>query len=90
MLCLQVLAEEELHPQIRGKTIIRDSEDMARFYKDNIGRDILDAYRKALDYITKRLEDFCASREADYQLISTHDELKDILLGALAKKGVIQ
>ena len=90
VLCLQVLAEEELHPQIRGKTIIRDSEDMARFYKDNIGRDILDAYRKALDYITKRLEDFCASREADYQLISTHDELKDILLGALAKKGVIQ
>ena len=90
VLCLQVLAEEELHPQIRGKTIIRDSEDMGRFYKDNIGRDILDAYRKALDYITKRIEDYCISREADYQLISTKDELKDILLGALAKKGVIK
>ena len=90
VLCLQVLAEEELHPQIRGKTIIRDSEDAERFYKDNIGRDILDAYRKALNFITKRLEDYCISREADYQLISTKDALKDILLGALTKKGVIK
>ena len=90
VLCIQVLAEEELHPQIRGKTIIRDSEDMGRFYKDNIGRDILDAYRKAVDYITTRLEDFCLSREADYQLVSTKDELKEVLLNALAKKGVIQ
>ena len=90
MLCLQVLSEEELHPQIRGKSIIRDSEDMGRFYKDNIGRDMLEAYRKALKHVTKRLEDFCISREADYQLVSTKDELKDILLGQLMKKGVIK
>ena len=90
VLCLQVLSEEELHPQIRGKSIIRDSEDMGRFYKDNIGRDMLEAYRKALKHVTKRLEDFCISREADYQLVSTKDELKDILLGQLMKKGVIK
>lgn len=90
VLCLQVLSEEELHPQIRGKSIIRDSEDMGRFYKDNIGRDMLEAYRKALNHVTKRLEDFCISREADYQLVSTKDELKDILLGQLMKKGVIK
>lgn len=90
VLCLQVLGDEELHPQIRGKTIIRDSEDAGRFYKDNIARDILEAYRKALHFITKRLEDFCISREADYQLVSTKDELKDILLNALTKKGVIK
>ena len=90
VLCLQVLSEEELHPQNRGKSIIRDSEDMGRFYKDNIGRDMLEAYRKALKHVTKRLEDFCISREADYQLVSTKDELKDILLGQLMKKGVIK
>lgn len=90
VLCLQILSEEEMHPQIRGKTIIRDSEDMERFYKDNIGRDILEAYRKAVNYITQRLEDHCISREADYQLISTKDELKDVLLGVLTKKGVIK
>ncbi|MBP5091808.1 MAG: DUF58 domain-containing protein [Bacilli bacterium] len=90
VLCLQVLSDEELHPQIRGKTIIRDSEDMGRFYKDNIGRDMLEAYKKALKHVTKRLEDYCISREADYQLISTKDDLKDILLGALTKKGVIK
>ena len=90
VLCLQVLSEEELHPQIRGKSIIRDSEDMGRFYKDNIGRDMLEAYRKALKHVTKRLEDFCISREADYQLVSTKDELKDILLGQLMKRGVIK
>ena len=90
VLCLQILSEEELHPQIRGKSIIRDSEDMGRFYKDNIGRDMLEAYRKALNHVTKRLEDFCVSREADYQLVSTKDELKDILLGQLMKKGVIK
>ena len=90
VLCLQVLADEEIHPQVRGKTIIRDSEDVSRYYKDNIGRDILDAYRKAVEFIQKRIEDYCLSREADYQMISTKDELKDVLIGALMKKGVIK
>ena len=57
---------------------------------DDGGRIDQDAYRKALAYINKRIEDHCISREADYQLVSTKDELKDILLNSLAKKGVIK
>ncbi|MBO7121639.1 MAG: DUF58 domain-containing protein [Bacilli bacterium] len=90
VLCLQVLSPQEIKPEIRGKTIIRDSEDAMRFYKDNIGREILNAYKKAVEYITSRIENFCTSREADYQLVTTDQSVKEVLLKTLADKGVIK
>ena len=90
VLCLQVLSPQEMHPEVRGKTIIRDSEDSMRFYKDNIGREILNAYKKAVEYITSRIDNFCTSREADYQLVTTDQSVKEVLLKTLADKGVIK
>lgn len=90
VLCLQVLSPQEIKPEIRGKTIIRDSEDAMRFYKDNIGREILNAYKKAVEYITSRIDNFCTSREADYQLVTTDQSVKEVLLKTLADKGVIK
>ena len=90
VLCLQILSPQEIKPEIRGKTIIRDSEDSMRFYKDNIGREILNAYKKAVEYITSRIDNFCTSREADYQLVTTDQSVKEVLLKTLADKGVIK
>ncbi|MCF0113205.1 MAG: DUF58 domain-containing protein [Bacilli bacterium] len=89
VLCLQILSPEELNPTIRGKNIIRDSEDDGRFYKDNIGREILAAYKQAVKYVTSRVENYCLAREADYLLVNTADSLKDVLLSTLVNKGVI-
>ncbi|MCQ2799413.1 MAG: DUF58 domain-containing protein [Bacilli bacterium] len=89
VLCLQVLSPQEMKPELRGKTIIRDSEDPMRFYKDVIGREILAAYKKAVEFVTGRISNFCASREADYQLVSTDKSVKEIILKTLVDKGVI-
>jgi len=89
VLCVQILGEEEIHPNFRGKTIIHDSEDDNRFYKNNITRDVLNAYQKALDFITKRIESFCASREADYIQISSEDSMRDIFLKKMVERGII-
>lgn len=89
VLCLQVLSEEELHPAFRGKTVIHDSEDLNRTYKDTINRDLLKAYQQALDQVTHRISDYCQARDADYLLVSTADSMKDIFLGKLAQRGVI-
>lgn len=89
VLCLQILSPQEMKPQVRGKTIIRDSEDGMRFYKDNINREILAAYEKAVKYITGRIENFCLSREADYQLIDTSTPVKEILLKTMVDRGII-
>ena len=90
VLCIQVLADEEVHPQLRGKTIIHDSENDERIFKDNISRDILHAYQKALKYIKDRIVKYCISREADYIQAITTDSLQDILLGAMTQRGIIQ
>lgn len=90
VLCMQLLAEEEIHPTFRGRMIIHDSEDDDRFYKNNITRDVLSAYAKALDFVTHRIEDYCASREADYVQISTADSMKDIFLKKMVERGIIR
>ena len=90
VLCLQILSPQEIKPEIRGKTIIRDSEDSMRFDKDNIGREILNAYKKAVEDINSRIDNFCTSREADYQLVTTDQSVKEVLLKTLADKGVIK
>lgn len=90
VICMQVLSSEEMNPQFRGKTIIHDSEDDNHFYKDNISREVLKAYKKALDYMTKRLEAYCAAREADYLLVSTADEVRNVMLNTMVKRGIIR
>lgn len=90
VLCLQALGEEELNPMLRGRLILRDSEQDSRFYKSHITRDELAAYQKAVDYVTKRIENFCLSREADYLLVSTTDTMKDIFLDKMVTRRIMQ
>ncbi len=90
VLCLQVLGEEELNPMLRGRLILRDSEQDSRFYKSHITRDELAAYQKAVDFVTKRIENFCLSREADYLLVSTTDTMKDIFLDKMVTRRIMQ
>ena len=90
VLCIQVLADEEVHPQLRGKTIIHDSENDERFYKNNIGRDVIQAYQKAVEFVTNRLSDYCISRDADFIQVSTSDSLKDVFLHKMLRKEIIR
>lgn len=90
VLCIQILGEEELHPNFRGKLIIHDSENDDKFFKDNINRDVLKAYQKALDFVTKRVSDYCMARDADYIQISAEADIQETVLKLLLQKGVIK
>ena len=90
VLCIQLLAPEEINPTSRGKNILYDSENSNKFFKGNITRDLLDAYKKALTHIQDELTNYCGSREADYAFYDISISLKELFFDKLLNKGVIR
>ena len=90
VICLQVLSREELNPQIRGKMHLFDSEDQRRSYRKNIDKEIIKAYKEALEYTKNRIKGYCESRGANYMLVTAEDSLSDILLSKLIDNGVLK
>jgi uncharacterized protein (DUF58 family) len=90
VLCIQVLANNELNPQFMGKKQLFDSEDINKIYKKNIDRDIIKAYRAAVEYATRRIREYCFSRGANYLLVSAEDSVAEVLFGRFEEAGVIK
>ncbi len=88
--CIQVLSREELNPQFSGKMHLFDSENAELSYKKNIDRDIIKAYRAALEYATGRIRDYCHARGANYILASAEDDIGEIIFGRMSDMGVIK
>lgn len=88
VLCLQVLSEDELNTKARGKMHFYDSENSDRFFRKNINRDIVRAYKSALEFIVDSLRNMCLSRGADYALVSAEDSLQDVFFEKLGDMGV--
>ncbi len=90
ILCLQVLTKEEINPQTRGKVHFFDSESAERFYRRDIDREIAKAYKRALQYVTENLKNFCFSRGADYLLVSAEDDMNEIVFDKLVGMEVVK
>ena len=90
VLCVQVLSKEELRPKARGKMHFFDSEDSGRYYRKNITREIAQAYKKAVDYATGRIRDYCLSRGADYLLVGAEDPVGNLFFERLTDEGVLK
>jgi hypothetical protein len=90
ILCIQVLARDELNPQMRGKMHLFDSEDGSKFYRKNIDKEIIRAYKAALQYVQDRIRDYCAAREADYMLVAADQTMGEIFFDKLMRLGVIK
>ena len=90
ILCMQVLTREEFNPQIRGKMHLFDSENTSRYYRKNIDREIVRAYKEALKYATERIREYCMARGADYMLVSAEDSVSEIFFGKLVNIGVLK
>lgn len=90
ILCIQVLSKEELNPKTRGKMHFFDCEDGKKFYRKNINRTIINAYKSALEYATSRIRNYCYSRGATYMLTSSEDSLHEIFYNRLPIMGVIK
>ena len=90
ILCIQILTREEFNPQIRGKMHLFDSENVSRTYRKNIDKEIVKAYKAALQYATDRIRQYCAARGADYMLVSAEDSIGEIFFGKLVNIGVLK
>ena len=88
--CLQILSKEELNPKARGKLHYFDSEDGNKFYRKNINREIIAAYKKALDFVTGKVRDLCLSRGANYLLASAEDSINDVFFKKMLTVGVLK
>ena len=88
--CLQLLSLSEISPQARGKVHFFDSENASLFYRKDIDREIAKAYKRALEYATGRIRDYCLARGADYLLVSAEDKPQDVLFEKLVNMGVFQ
>ncbi len=90
ILCVQILTREEFNTQIRGKMHLFDSENTSKFYRKNIDREIIKAYKDALKYATDRIREYCAARGAEYMLVNAEDSVSEIFLGSLVNIGVLK
>ncbi len=88
--CMQILSKEELVPKARGKMHFFDSEDVAKDYRKNISRDVLNAYKMALEYATGRIRDYCFARECEYLLVPAEQSMQELFFGILVDKGVMK
>ena len=90
VMCVQILSKEELNPKIRGKMHLFDSENSEKFYRRNINREILRAYKMAVEYATGRIRDYCMSRGGEYMLVSSQDSLNEIFFDKMIAMGVVK
>lgn len=90
VLCLQVLSPDELNPKIRGKVHLFDSENIEKTYRKNVRKEVMRAYREALNFVTNRINTVCATRGASYLLVSSEDKMGDIFFSRMVEKEVLK
>ena len=90
ILCVQVLAREELNPQVRGKMHLFDSESPSKFFRKKIDKDIIDAYKAALKYVTDRISNYCEARGGHYVLMPAYMELPELFFDKFVNMGVLK
>lgn len=90
LLCVQVLDAEEINPKVRGKNLFYDSEDAKITYKKNINRDVMKAYREAVQYVQDRLRGYCNARGAEYVLVRDDKPIDKVFFEQLTELGVMK
>lgn len=90
VLCVQVLTGEELNPKVRGKNVFFDSEEADKSYRKNINKDIIRAYKEAVQYVQDRLRNYCNARGAEYVLVKDDKPIDQIFFEQLTELGVMK
>jgi len=86
---IQVLAPEELQPQLRGDFMLVDSES-GRGREVTITERVLEAYRSALAAYTTSLESFCRATGIGYTMITADVSFEDLLLKNLVQSHMAE
>lgn len=90
VLMCQVLASNEIRPAFNGKMHMFDSENLSNEYRKHINKDVINAYKEAVNYIIKSLTDLASSRNATYVLCEENTSLTDLFMYILQEKGVLK
>ena len=90
IVCIQVLSKDEMNPKARGKLHYYDCENSERFYRKNISREIINAYKRALEYATGRLRTLCLSRGGQYMLVGSDESMQQIFFDKMINLGVMK
>ena len=90
VLCVQILTRDEVNPKIRGKSHLFDSENLKKTYRRNIDKEIIRAYKMAVEYVVSRIRDYCEARGASYLFALADVSVGEIFLGRLADTGVVK
>lgn len=88
--CIQLLESEELKPKTRGKIHLFDSENINISYRKNVNKDIINAYKEALNYLTERVRTQCLTRNGYYLLANVDLSVKEIFLRKMMQEGVLK
>lgn len=88
--CVQILSMAETNPQFKGKNHLFDSEDSNKSYRKNINKDIIDAYKRALNYVRDRISGYCEARGASYIFASAEDGIGEIFFEKFVDLGVLK
>jgi uncharacterized protein (DUF58 family) len=89
VVAVQVLAPEELDPELAGELRLIDSESGAA-REVAMSSKVLQAYRDAALQYTQKLRAFCYERGITYLLALTDVSPADFLLGELRRNGLVR
>lgn len=90
VICIQVLSDNEINPKFNARMLFFDSENRKSTFRKNINREVIAAYKRALDFVTHDISHYCSSRNASYFLLNADSKVEDFVFRNAMKKGVIR
>jgi uncharacterized protein (DUF58 family) len=87
--CLQVLAEQEINPPLKGDLKLLDIEE-GEETEVTISGPLLKSYRRVLDNFMAGLRQYCVKRGVSYLSASTSVPFDLLVLGYLRERGLVR
>src|SRR5690606_35980841 len=87
--CIQVLAPQEVEPDIAGDLRLRDTED-GDLAEVTISAPLLKRYKANLRAWNDQLRDFCARREIGLLTVKSDTPVDTLILDYLRRRGVVR
>ena len=91
---IQVLARDEITPNLSGKLLMLDSESFGeedtKNYRSEITRSSVKAYEEAFIYHQNEIKKYCASRDVGFITIASDESIERVLFNKATETGLIQ
>lgn len=86
---VQVLAPEEIEPELTGDLKLIDSES-EQATEVSVSRALLKRYYQNRDAFIEQLREFCLGRGMSHHLVSSHTPVENVLLDVLRRGGLLR